>query len=500
MRGVVGGRSGLAPGPDANEVESEPPAAPDRVSGTVAARPVDAEPPVRPVDARVRRAAAGGGGGVRTAERRRWAIAPLVALAVVTGVCTAAAPTSGHAGRWGAFAVMSSGLAESTPAEVRRLQDVRTLLDTRAAALLRRNRAGWLAGVDPAAAMLRTRQAAVFANIAAVPLAGWRYEIEPKHERGRPERTADRWTVEVTLHYALRAVDPAPTARPLLLTFARRGDRWLLAADTATGADGTRTWRGPWDHGPMVAKRGRHSLVLAHPANAHRLAAFAAGVDAAVPPVRQVVGGRWPGQVAVLIPDDQREMSRLVGEQVALGKIAAVAVADSVDPSSGQARGQRVVVNPANLDRLGSLGRQVVLQHEVTHVATRGFTGPGTPIWLVEGLADWVGYRGTGLPARLVGDELRSQLRAERWPGRLPTPADFRGDSTRLSIAYEEAWSACRLIVSRAGPGALVRLYRAVGTAGDPVAELDAQLRATLGLSYPQFVAEWRRAVRAEFG
>ena len=55
-------------------------------------------------------------------------------------------------------------------------------------------------------------------------------------------------------------------------------------------------------------------------------------------------------------------------------------------------------------------------------------------------------------------------------------------------------------IASRAGPGALVRLYRAVGTAADPVAEVDAQLRARLGLSYPQFVAEWRRAVRAEFG
>jgi len=439
--------------------------------------------------------------GGPAAARRPRVVAPLLALAAIVGVCTAAAPTSGAEGRWGGFAATSAGPSRSTAAEVQRLQEVRALLDARAAALLRRDRAGWLAGVDPAARTLRAQQAAVFTNIAAVPLAGWRYEIEPERGPAGPAGpAADRWTVQVTLRYALRAVDPAPTSRPLLLTFGRRGGRWLLAADSAVGADGSRTWRGPWEHGRLVVRRGRHSLVLAHPANAGRLAAFAAGVDAAVPRVRQVIGGPWPGRVAVVIPDDQQEMSQLVGERLALGKIAAVAVADSVDPSTGQASGQRVVVNPANLDRLGSLGRGVVLRHEVTHVATRGFTGAGTPIWLVEGLADWVGYRDSGLPARLVGDELRGQLRSRRWPGRLPTVADFRGDSPRLSVAYEEAWSACRLIAARAGPAGLVRLYRAVGTAADPAAAVDAQLRRTVGLTYPQFVAEWRRTVRADFG
>lgn len=435
-------------------------------------------------------------------ERRRWALGPLVALAVVTGVCTAAAPGASdlHEGRWSGLTASSGAAGRATPLETERLAAVRELLDRRATALLRRDRAGWLAAVDPAARVLRTRQAALYANIAAVPLGGWRYEVEPEHEAGRPERVGERWTVRVTLHYSLRGVDPAPTARPLLLTLAPRGGRWLIAADDAVAADGTRTWRGPWEHGPMVVRRGRSSLVLAHPANAHRLSTFTAGVDAAVPRVRAVVGGPWHGQVAVLIPDDQREMAALVGERLALGKIAAVAVADTVDPSSGQARGQRVVVNPANLDRLGSLGRRVVLRHEVAHIATRGFTGPGTPIWLVEGLADWVGYLDSGLSARLVGDELRGQVRAGRWPGRLPTPADFRGDSPRLAIAYEEAWSACRLIAERAGPAGLLRLYRAVGTAGDPAAAVETQLRRVLGMGSAEFVAEWRRSVRAEFG
>ena len=304
----------------------------------------------------------------------------------------------------------------------------------------------------------------------------------------------------MTLRYALRGIDPAPTARPLVLTFVPRRGRWLLAADNRTTATGVRTWRGPWERGPLVVLRGRHSLVLAHPANAGRLRVFADAVDAAVPRVTRVVGTRWPRRVAVIIPDDQREMAELVGERLALGKIAAVAVADSVDPSSGQARGQRVVVNPANVDRLGPLGRRVVLQHEVTHVATRGITGHGTPIWLVEGFADWVGYLGTELPPRLVGDELRAQVRSGRWPGRLPTAADFRGDSPRLAVAYEEAWSACRLIAARAGPAGLLRFYRAVGTSDDPAAAVDRELRRAIGVGSARFAAEWQRGVRAEFG
>lgn len=431
-------------------------------------------------------------------RRRRRATGPLLALLVVTGVCTAAVPDQVTLGARPEVGTPEPA-GRTDPLAAARLAAVRTTLDQRAAALVARDRAGWLAGVDPAAAGFRTRQAALFANIAAVPLGAWRYTVEPGDEDGRAE-PGGGWTVRVTLHYALREVDPAPTTRPLVLTFRPRGGRWLMSGDDRTAPDGrTRSWRGPWDLGPLVVRRGAASLVLAHPANAARLAPIAAVVDAVVPRVRAVIGAGTPRRVAVIVPDDQKEMSTLVGEKLVLSTIAAVAVADSVDPARAQARGQRIVVNPANIDRIGPLGRRVVLQHEVTHVATRGVTGPGTPIWLTEGLADWVGYSDSGLPARQVGDELRVALRGGKWPGRLPTVADFRGDSPRLALAYEEAWSACRFLAREAGPAELLRFYRAVGTAADPAAAVEPQLRRTLGLSLAEFTARWRAGVRTEF-
>jgi hypothetical protein len=425
----------------------------------------------------------------------------LLGLLVVAGVCTAAIPAQNGLARARAAAAATPAPADAADrAAAARLRSVRTLLAARATALLRHDRAGWLAGVDPAATALRTRQTTFLTGIAAVPLGSWRYTVEPGDEAGRGER-GGAWTVRVTLHYALRDADPAPTSRPLVLTFVDRGGRWLIAADDHTAPDGsTTTWRGPWEHGRLLVRAGTSSLVLAHPDNARRLAAFVATVDEVVPRVRATVGSRLPRRVAVLIPDDEKEMSSLVGEKLVLGTIAAVAVADSVDTERDKALGQRIVVNPANIDRLGQLGRRIVLEHEVTHLATRGVTGPQTPIWLVEGLADWVGYRDSGLPAHQVADELHAALGTGHWPGRLPVAADFTGDSPRLALAYEEAWSACRLIADRAGPAALLRLYRAVGTAADPTATLDAQLRATMHAGTAQFTMQWRHSVHTEFG
>jgi hypothetical protein len=451
-------------------------------------------------------------GGVRKSGPLRRLFVALVAVTAVAeaGVGLAELPRVG-AGSWTSTVHVAVAPPRPRPdaaplpgpaAGADRETAVRAILAQRGKALLARDKAAWLAGIDPAAKALRARQATLFDNLAAVPLASWRYILDPRAGRqltaaaGKRYGPAKTWVPAVLLRYALKVVDAEPTERPQVLTFVQRGDHWYLGADDDAVTDGGRTWRGMWDFGRVVAYRGASSLVLAHPDNAGRMAAFADTVDGAVPRVSAVWGTGWPRKVAVLIPDGTKEMAALVGEQFALAKIAAVAIADYADARAGTARGQRVVINPENLNRLGALGRRIVLQHEITHVASRGVTGQGMPTWLVEGFADFVGYRDAGVASSVVGQDLAAQLRAHSWPGKLPADADFHGNSPRLSVAYEEAWSACTLLASRLGVPGLVRFYRAVGTAKTPgPAALDSALRRYLHESTAQFVAQWRQHV-----
>jgi hypothetical protein len=452
----------------------------------------------------------------RRRRRPAWIAAVLAVVAVLELAAGVVALGRLHSGG-GTVALPGSTLAgpRAAPAPVPNGSDpgagreaaVRSLLDRRSTAMSSRDRTGWLSVIDPAATAFRAEQAALFDNLAQVPLTSWRYVLDGPGSRAltaaaaRAYQPAAVWVPPVQLEYGLRGVDSSPTQRPQVLTFVQRGQTWYLAADTDPVADGTHTWRGVWDFGPVRVRRGGSSLVLAHPRNADRLDTFAAGADAAVPRVNSVWGNKWSRQVAVLIPDDNAELVALVGPQFASSRIAAVSIADFADVSSARALGQRIVVNPANLDRLGASGRQIVLTHEITHIASRAATGDRMPTWLVEGFADFVGYRDSGLPVSVIGQEVAQAVRARGWPGRLPADADFRGDSPRLSLAYEEGWFACRLIAARIGLPGLVAFYREVGAnAGGGPGAVDAALRRSLHLSTAQFVQQWRQAVRSELG
>lgn len=162
---------------------------------------------------------------------------------------------------------------------------------------------------------------------------------------------------------------------------------------------------------------------------------------------------------------------------------------------AGRPPAGRVVVNPATFRKLSSTGALVVFAHEATHVASRQATRAGTPRWLSEGLADYVGYRHSGLSEADITAELRSWLRHHDPPRTLPGDDAFTGDSgRRLPVAYELAWLAVRELARQHGMEQLVRFYRAVGAARP--GDVDRVMRRTLGVSLRDFTVRWRAVVR----
>ncbi|MEV0344484.1 hypothetical protein AB0H88_01870 [Nonomuraea sp. NPDC050680] len=221
--------------------------------------------------------------------------------------------------------------------------------------------------------------------------------------------------------------------------------------------------------------RGVRSVVVGQHAAPESLRDLARRADAAGSRVSAVLG--QPVRPVVLVPGSAAEAARVAG-------------VGSVDGLAAVADGGRVVVVPENFARLTPTGRDIVLTHELTHVAA------GTrrlPVWLYEGFADYVGYRDAGLPVRVAAAELAADVRAGRLPGELPGPAAFAPSTrepVRLARAYQEAWLACRFIAERFGEGTLVRLYRDAQTGG-----LDRGL-TELGLSAGTLTARWRDYVR----
>jgi hypothetical protein len=414
----------------------------------------------------------------RRAGRRRWAVTAAALLAFAP-----AAP--GLAG-------CSTSTRDSASAAVDTA--VRQVLDRHAAAVLHRDRTAFLAGIDPAATRYRSRQTQVFANLAQVPLASWSYTLVRTGAFALPP-TADgtrRTAAEVRLDYRLAGYDDRPVVSTAYLTLTRHGGRWLLSGDDDGAAGGHRTDVQLWDQGRVEAVRGAHSLVLGLGPLA-TLRGYARDADLAVPEVRHAWGSGWPGKVVVEAPASLDQMAALLGAAPSLYQgIAAVTTGEGGGNAAAPA--DRVILNPAAFGELSAFGRQVVLTHETTHVATRLSTTAHTPLWLSEGIADWVAYRDAGRTPPEIAPELAADVRAGRVPAALPTRADFAPTAGGLAQAYEGGWLACRMIADEWSPGTLTAFYRAVAGGGT----LDSHLRASVGLSLPAFTARWRAYVKQE--
>jgi hypothetical protein len=429
-----------------------------------------------------------------SARFRAWLVAAIAATTLGGVILLVGQPVTGPGP---AVSVTGSPTGQGAPTLAdTRLTEVTALLRNRAAAVLHGDRAAFLATVDPKASpQFRTAQAAMFDNLVTVPLAVWSYDVDPGNAVlvPRGEFPADElWAPQVQLNFALRDVDRDPTSKGMGYLFARHGTKWYLASDTETSRQ---TWRGPWDFGPVTAVRTKSGLVLGHPDNVALANRIAGELDSDVAAVSAVWDQPWPRQVTVLVPDSTDELKALVGPEFAVDTIAAVAVADRVDNVAHTAVGQRVVLNPANATKMPAVSLQIVLRHEMTHIAARGYTVDGTPMWMLEGFANYVGYRDSGIPMPVAAADVADLVRAGRPPTDLPANGDFAASGDKINLAYDEAWTLTSFIADTFGQHALVTLYLRVA-GGSANADVSQELHEVLGVDRAGLVAGWQDYLR----
>lgn len=404
--------------------------------------------------------------------------------------------------------------AEAAARKRERDDAVNAMFDRRARAVLARDKAAFMADLDQADKDFVRRQGEVFDSLAKLDFATWDYRLRDDTyslssiDWRRYPRVNDIALPVQTLHYQLKDFDKRPLVRRVVYTVVRRGTRWTIANDRdleETTSSGTSARRDPWENGPIVVARSKNSLVIGHPADADDIDGIQREVESAVKHVSARVGTAWGERTVVILPSDDDELQRILDSPTVPYEFAAVADAESTalaeDATGGSFAGTRVVINPANFNPSSSFNR-LLIRHELTHVAMVERSGPLTPKWLAEGIAEWVAHAGSDLPTTTLAAPLAALVEEEGVPGYLPLDSDF-GLIGEAGVGYASGWLLCRYIADRWGDKALLKFFDEMGNGSGldkPGDKLDAALRKVLKIDEAGLLRAWRPYVKASVG
>jgi hypothetical protein len=351
-----------------------------------------------------------------------------------------------------------------------------TILIRRAQAVQTGNEALFLADVDPANKKLRAAQKILFANLVEIGFTELGYS--QAEERFNPAvlkaHGSTTYLVRILMRYQIPKVDFTPVTTELGYTFVARGGHWLLTADDELDNDlGPGAHREAWDLGRIEVQRGPRVLVVVEKGDTSRGRAIATEAAEGLHEVATYWPLHWTGSVFVIALDETEVRdARFADEDIES------AASTGKDTADGTVAGGYVVINPNERDRVD----EILLSHEITHVATADLGGY-EPLWLAEGAAEYVSWRGieavsgpgeVGKWEQEVIDDAVPQLSA------LPSDAGFYQNSADV---YGVSWLAVRFLVQRIGLGEVEELYEDMARNGTDQASRDRILLSRTGLT-----------------
>jgi len=375
--------------------------------------------------------------------------------------------------------------------------DLPKLLAKRAKAVRDGNRAAFLATVDKRQRTYYRGQATLFARMRTAPFSAYDYRLEPNDLRSaarlkRRYRAEQVQLAPVQVRYRFEGQDDSPVLARESYTFVLTGSGWRIA-----GPGDSRMRRRDdveiWDSAPVRTARSARTLIVYHPGEEDLAQRLLRAADSAYGQVGAAWSGRWERKAVILVPRDQGEAERLVGARD-LSRVAAVASSSVESGSTERVLGNRIVVNTNNVARYNLLNLQILVTHEMTHVATRSL-GDGVPLLLVEGFADWAALKPVGLSLDATRPALDQRVDSGRFDGTLPGDAEFRGADA--AVAYDEGSAFCLWVATTFGAGKLQALYRKFKGSDPPSPdELNRAFRSVLGLSRRTAETRWAAWVR----
>lgn len=354
------------------------------------------------------------------------------------------------------------------------------LLDQRARALRTHDRALFLRGIDRRDSAFVRRQRRYFDNVTQLPLATFSYRVLGGRWPDPLQHTAgSRSMPRVRLAMQLAGYDRGPERQTVGFLFARRhGDLRIVSDRTPAGAFFPGYRPQPWDLVRIHVFEESHVLGIFDDAMQQGAYGLLDVVEQGIRDVQDAVPFAWPGHVVVYAFDQPAVLDSFDG--VPGGNIRHLGALTfpvyGGDPHDRPV-GMRFTLLPSSV-RAGEpfLGR--IVRHELTHVAV-GSRDDGVPVWLAEGLAEYVGAR--PLPRSQQRIAAVALQRARGVVTAMPSSRDFNGPDQDWHYAL--SWMACAEIAATQGEDTLWRLVDALhrGGVGTPDDRQDAVLRQVLG-------------------
>ncbi len=375
------------------------------------------------------------------------------------------------------------------------LATVQVMLKRRAQAVLRHDKAAFLADLDPGDADLRQRQARFFDNLTALPLQTFTLEAPgatwpSDFAAARFRRTAYIPYVEQSLQ--LRGFDPVPVTSNYALTFANvDGAVRIVSDDDLADRESDRARNAPWDTTRIVVRRSKDALGIFDEASQASAGRIMSWTEESLATVRRDVPEEWPGDVVVYALSSERLLRRMGTRFLDRAAIAFPVFDDSDNPTRRVAT--RVLINPKYLPR-NEIEGTYLLTHEITHVALARTSG-ATPTWVQEGMADYVATRGAD-PSRWLPTDATA-ARARKGADAMPASTFFGDDDPGFD--YDLSLAACAYLARRHGEDRLWafldRLTAAGRSDGDSEGHVDRVLRSMFHLDASRLAGHAARLI-----
>lgn len=329
----------------------------------------------------------------------------------------------------------------------------------------------------------RAQQRTWYANLTQLPLQRFRYQLD-QASLVRDDDGGGYWaTVREVLQ--LDGYDASPVVSPdrFHFTVTPAGRVRLTSVTDRAWEQAHRVHPQPWDLGPVQVRAGAGVLGVFDAGSVADAGPLLTSVESGISDVSAWVPYRWSRSVVVYAlssPTFLDSLDDVPGDDP--GDLDAVSfpVGDST----------RFVLNPRVIGDPGQ-ERDRLVRHELTHVAI-GPHDDDVPVWLSEGLAEWVSVRPMAPEDRELPDAALTA--AEHHASDLPDDDSFNDQDSQAH--YGLSWWAIEYVANSYGAQAPWLLLDALAKPG---ANPDRVLRDEFGTSTHELAVQADRMILATY-